>query len=90
MGLATFLGGVAILVEVFNLAWQMFTKPPAEALGVVNGKAIDVNTVGPNLVGIVIRIAMLLLMAFVGSIIANRGIGLYSRSLHEREAPPKH
>jgi hypothetical protein len=87
VGLVTFLGGVAVLLVVFSLAYRMFTLPPSDALGLVKDKPIDVNTVGPSLATVVIRILLLLLMGLVGSMIANRGIGLYSRSLHEREKP---
>lgn len=73
-----FLGGVALLLFTFKMALELFTTPPQQALGIQTGKDLDVSKAGSNLVGILIRILLLLVMAFVGSMIANRGIGMYS------------
>jgi hypothetical protein len=80
---------VGIMVVVFSLAFRMFNEPPAQALGVVKGKAIDVSVAGANFTGIVIRIALLIAMGLMGSLIANRGIGLYSHARHHPVPPPE-
>ena len=80
IGLAVFLGGVYLLYTVFILAKDMFLVPPRVALGVTPGKPIDVDQTGNGAVSIVLRFFLLLLMAGTGSLIANRGILLYSRS----------
>ena len=88
VGLLTFLGGVALMVVVFSLAFQMFTMPPAETLGVQKGKAIDVSVAGANLTGVVIKILLLVAMGLMGSLIANRGIGLYAGARHHSVPGP--
>lgn len=80
LGLLTFLGGVALLLATFRLAYGMFLTPPSEALGVHPGHTLDLNTAGTNLTGIVLRIILLLVMGVMGSVIANRGILLYTHS----------
>ncbi|MFZ4506459.1 MAG: hypothetical protein ACOYON_02030 [Fimbriimonas sp.] len=77
LGLLTFLAGVALLAWAFYLAYQIFTTPPQQALGLEKGKPIDVATTGGNLSGILIRTLLLTSMGLLGSWIALRGIGLY-------------
>jgi len=86
MGLVTFLGGVALLVITFNFAYAMFKIPPAEMLGLNPGQVLQVNTVGAAVLGLLVRVLLLFVMAFVGSMIANRGILLlgHSRPRHYR------
>ena len=78
VGMATFLGGVAILVLTFFLAYHLFQVPPERALDLQAGKPLDVNDAGRALLGLVYRIVMLLLMCVAGSMIASRGIKLYA------------
>lgn len=85
IGLAVFLGGVYLVYTVFIMAKDMFTVPPNVALGVAPGKPIDVGKTGGNAFSIVLKFFLLLLMAGTGSIIANRGILLYSRSRSEKQ-----
>jgi hypothetical protein len=87
LGLLTFLGGVAILGYTFQLALEMFGTPPAKALGVQTGKAIDYNAAQTNLAGILIRIVLLLVMGAVGSWIANRGANLIAAAAHPAQGP---
>jgi hypothetical protein len=75
------------MLIVFSLAFQMFTMPPAETLGVQKGKAIDVSMAGANLTGVVIKILLLIAMGLMGSLIANRGIGLYAGARHHPTPP---
>ena len=46
-------------------------------LGVQEGQPVDLPKAGQALVGVVLRIALLLVMAILGSVIANRGVKLY-------------
>lgn len=85
MGLAVFLGGVGVLALTFKFAFDEFSVPHAEALGLVKGKALDAVGTGGKALDIVIRLGALLIMSIVGSMIANKGIGLYSGSLHPVE-----
>ncbi len=87
LGFLVFLAGVALLLVTFDLAYEMFHIPPERALGISPGKTIQLNEVGTSAAGVVIRIVLLLVMGFVGSLIANRGILLYGhcRPRHVRE-----
>jgi len=80
IGILVFLGGVALLLEVFKLAYEMFNVPPAKALNISSGTKLDLNVAGSLFVGIMLRVILLLVMALVGSWIANRGISLYTHS----------
>jgi hypothetical protein len=81
IGLTVFLGGIALLVLVFRLAYNLFTVPPAVALEIQQpGKPIDLSKTTNAASGVLIRFLLLLLMAGMGSLIANRGINLYGQS----------
>lgn len=90
LGLAVFLGGIALLLFTFRTAYEMFTVPPAQALGLGVGKPVDLNSAGSNLMGSLFRVILLVVMALVGSLIANKGIQLYADSrghIHEHTHP---
>jgi hypothetical protein len=81
IGLTVFLGGIGLLVLVFRLAYNQFTTPPQVALEIQQpGKPIDLSKTTNAAVTVLLRFLLLLLMAAMGSIIANRGINLYSQS----------
>lgn len=80
VGLAVFLGGIALIVLVFRLAYDMYKVPPKVALKIEPGKPLDVATTVNALADILIKIVFLLFMAGSGSMVANRGIYLYSKS----------
>ena len=75
-----FLGGIALLLFTFRTAYDMFSVPPARALDLQPGKPVDIGMAGSNLVGSAVRVVLLIIMALVGSLIANRGIQLYTDS----------
>lgn len=77
VGILTFLAGVALLLWTFSLAYAMFTVPQSVQLGIEQGKPVDLPLAGEALVGVVFRILLLLVMAILGSVIANRGVKLY-------------
>jgi hypothetical protein len=89
VGLLVFLAGVGLLGLTFKFALDMFSVPHAQALGLTKGQAIDARVTGGAAADIVIRLGVLLLMAIVGSMVANKGIGLYCGSLHPVEKRPE-
>lgn len=77
VGVLVFLGGIALLGLTFSLAFGMFSKEPADALGLQPGKPLDINQTGVMAGAIVFRVLMLIVMCVVASVVANRGIRLY-------------
>lgn len=88
LGLAVFLGGIALLLFTFKTAYALFTEPPARVLGLEKGQPVDLGSAGSNLVASVFRVVLLVVMAIVGSIIANRGIQLYTSSRAHHDGGP--
>ncbi len=87
MGFITFCSGVGLLALTFKLAFDLFTIPPEQALGVGATKTVDLTQTGQSFGWIIVRILLLLVMAAVGSMIANRGIRLYVSSRHASQTP---
>jgi hypothetical protein len=86
-GLLVFLGGIALLLLTFRFAFQMFETSPEKTLQIKPTQAINLAVTGSNLVGVLLRTLLLIVMAFVSSLIANRGISLYHHSLvREKES----
>ena len=79
IGLLVFLGGVALLILVFRLSYDMFQTPPSVALEIRDGRTLDLAKASDRASAIVVRLILLVLMAVTGSLVANRGILLYSR-----------
>ena len=77
LGLLAFLGGMALLVFTFSKAFEMFSVPPDIALSMVPGKPMSFEVAGQSFAGLLLRVLLLLVMSFIGSMIANRGIKLY-------------
>jgi hypothetical protein len=86
-GILVFLGGVALLLFTFKLAFDMFSIPPADVLKVSPKDPVNLGQTAESFVQVVQRILLLLVMAAVGSLIANRGIKLYAES--RRHSSPK-
>ncbi|RYG42641.1 hypothetical protein EON79_18480 [bacterium] len=80
IGLVVFLGGVALLVIVFRLSYDMFQTPPTVALEIQGGKTLDLGRASDRASAILVKVVVLLIMAIAGSLVANRGILMYSRS----------
>ncbi len=78
VGLLTFLAGVGLVVVTFMLAREMFTTDPSVALGIKAGEVMDVNRALVAGTFILFRVILLVVMAGLGSIVANRGIKLYA------------
>jgi hypothetical protein len=73
LGILTFLGGLAILLVTFTLAYGMFGVSARETLG----DQKDVTEIGKTFGHVLLRIGLLLVMSIVGSVIAGQGIRLY-------------
>lgn len=80
IGLAVFLGGIGIIVWAFRQAYTMFTTPPSDALGIKSGETVNLNRAGENGIRILYQTALLFVIVIIGSVVANRGIKLYSES----------
>ena len=78
LGLLTFLGGVGLIVAAFALARQMFATPPDVAMGVNEGQTIDLNVVLASGMAVLMKVVLLVVMAGFGSMVASRGIRLYT------------
>lgn len=80
LGILVFVGGVALVVWSFWLASRIFTAPPEIALNVKPGEPLDFGQAAQSLFQLVAKSLMLVVMAGLGSAIANRGIKLYASS----------
>ncbi len=86
LGLFIFLVGVALLLFTFKQAFDMFSMPPQNALGIKPKEPLDIGQAGQSFVGLLIKVLLLALMGLMGSLIANRGVAMFAGS---RIAPPK-
>ena len=90
LGILVFLGGVTLLAFTFKLAYDMFMVPPQDALGIKPKQPIDLGMAGQSFVGLLMRVLLLVVMALMGSLIANRGVSLFAGSRvhpHKVEKP---
>jgi hypothetical protein len=79
LGILVFLVGIGVLVFVFVLTYRMFNSPnyglvPTPGAG--KGQSAT-QTLGSSALVMLLRIALLFIMALVGSLVAGRGIQLY-------------
>ena len=82
LGILTFAGGVALLAFTFKLAIDLFGTDPARLFDLQPGQTLDLSKAGVTLMGVIVKILLLLVMAIVSGVIANRGIKLYADSRH--------
>lgn len=75
--------GVGLMLLCFGLAYQMFQTPPQRLMTNPQTNSPDLNSLLTGIWASVRSILLLILMAIVGGMIANRGITLY---LHVRRA----
>ncbi len=80
VGLAIVVGGMAILYTVFREAMRLFATPPYVAVNVTPKQPIDVPSAFNSIFGVILKVILLIIMAWLGSVITNRGIFLYSQS----------
>ena len=80
-GIIVFLGGIGLLLLTFKLAFDQFSLSPEAALHLTPGKPITQDALG--IFGILIfHVLLLLVMAIISAVIANRGIKMYTDSRH--------
>lgn len=86
LGVITFLVGVALLLVTFKLAYDLFTVPPGNVIAssTKEGEVIDLTKSGDNLATLVIRVLLLIVMGLMGSLIANRGVSMFTGSRTKR------
>lgn len=78
LGALILVGGLAVICAVLWLAFQMFEDPN---LGLGGAKSATATDVGIGFGKLILRIVLLFLASFSGSLIANKGINLYFASL---------
>jgi hypothetical protein len=85
LGVITFLVGVGLLLVTFKLAYDMFSTPPGSVIATTaKGDAVDLGRSGDNLATIVVRVILLIVMGLMGSLIANRGVSMFTHSRTRR------
>ncbi|MBN9502562.1 MAG: hypothetical protein J0H02_12365 [Armatimonadetes bacterium] len=91
LGLLVFLAGVALIAFTFKMAYEMFMVPPSQALGIKPKQPLDLGQAGQSFVGLLLKVLLLVVMGLMGSLIANRGVGLFtgSRVHPKKEKPPE-
>jgi ATP/ADP translocase len=80
VGLAIVLGGMAILYSVFREALSLFATPPNVAVNVKADQPIDLRSAYNSIFSVILKVILLIIMAWIGSVITNRGIFLYGQS----------
>ena len=82
VGIIVFLAGIAVLITVFVIAYGFFgSNTSALHWSSQNGvEASPTSELGESAVQLLARIAALIVMAVVGSLVSNKGIQLYFRS----------
>lgn len=78
LGLLVFLAGVILIGFTFKLAFDMFNIPPAVQVGSSPEAPLKVESVIQSISAIFVKIILLVVMALFGSLVATRGIKLYS------------
>jgi hypothetical protein len=80
---------VALLLFTFKMAYGLFTTPPSVVIGLEPNKPVDPSSAAAHLFAAVMKVGLLVVMAVVSGLVANRGVHLYaeSRAHHmDREA----
>lgn len=80
IGLLVFLAGVAVLFFVFFTAYEMFITPASGLFDTARDSAgkININNLGGVFISVLVKIFLLFIMTYAGSLIASKGIYLFS------------
>ncbi len=78
VGLLVFLCGVILIGFAFKLAYEMFLVPPSVQIGSTPDEPLKIESVIQSMSAIFIKILLLVVMSLIGSLVATRGIKLYS------------
>lgn len=84
LGVVTFLVGVVLLLLTFKLAYDLFSVPPSGVVALTKDQAVDLGKSSANLASIAIRVVLLIVMGLMGSLVANRGVSLFTGSRTKR------
>ncbi len=89
LGILVFLVGIGLLAFAFVTAYNWFTDPSA-GLQMVPGPSSTVpatTTMGTSALRLFIRLALLLIMTIIGSLIASRGAQIYFAASEQKRPP---
>jgi len=89
LGIVVFLGGVGLLAFAFFTAYNWFTDPHA-GLQIVPGPGSTepaTTSIGTSALRLLIRLALLLIMTIIGSLIAGRGVQIYFAASNQKRPP---
>ena len=78
IGLLTFLAGIGLLVFVAVLAYSFFTHTTAVPLPMKDTTTPTATLLGESAIQLFFKIALLIVLTVVGSLLASKGIHLYS------------
>ena len=84
IGVITFLVGIGLLLLTFKLAYDMFAVPPSQAVVITDKGALDAAKSGQALFVVLVRVLLLIVMGIVSSLLANRGVHLFTGSRTQR------
>lgn len=87
VGVLVFLFGVGLILMTFWWAFQLYQTPPLDALNVNPDKPINLNGAAQSLLRSLFQVVLLVVMAAIGSIIAGRGIKMYSATARPEDLP---
>lgn len=82
LGVLTFLLGVGLLVFTFVNAARLYFGP--QTVRIESGTETDIASIGATFSEAFLQIGILVVMSVVGSLIASKGIRLYSASRSRR------
>ncbi|MCW5940538.1 MAG: hypothetical protein KF884_12905 [Fimbriimonadaceae bacterium] len=89
LGITVFLGGVCMVAATFWRALGFFSSPPEVRLGIKEGQPIDPAVTASSLGQITIQIAVLVVMAMVGALLASQGVKLYGAAMSTIPEEPR-
>ncbi len=84
MGFMVFLLGVAIILGVLKLGFDMY-RDPTLGLRFPKGYSPTPTEIGTSFVRLIVRIGLLFFFSISGSLIANKGINMYFTALRRSE-----
>jgi len=86
LGIFVFLGGVGLLAFVFYVAYDWFVTPSAgiQMSASKGASAPPATLLGASALQLLIKLALLLIMTIVGSLLAGKGIHIYFASSGRR------
>lgn len=86
LGIVTFLVGVGLILLTFRWAYDLFSVPAGMRVIAMKDEAVDLGRSGDNLVRVLLQVLLLVVMGLMGSLIANRGVSMFT---HSRTTRPR-